>query len=468
MKTSPKIILKEIADDFNQFLKCGELDSYMGKIDPNLKIEDISKLLRIHFVLTTSSNGKIGVINFVDKLPQRIRRIKTTTKKATNIFEGEVKGRINFQKTIKKRYDRDPKDNTLFVCDIKEKDYDIAENLVLKHLLGIIYSIVDEDLKPAFDNKYDWIKEWINKKDLRNILNQLYLKNIYLKRVDLKKNILSERMINRATKSRIALYKEAAELITRYNKLTRYDLDLHEAKELLKNTFIRPKKEETLFELYWTIKIIKQFGSLDKLKFRLIDKGRGPVAIWEMGNYVYKIYHDSFPGHFRLKESAEELSALLKEKEKNNYLGREIKVLEKMGELTGSSKNGLWGGRPDILLEKYEKLDADEKLVSLFIGEVKFSQDQRYAIQGLKELLEYIAFIRSNYKSEYKYFEDYSNLFEETMKLKGALFLDSENKFKLEKDDKSVFVIKFKVGQNNLLDKQIKKWDEDSNRTLAQ
>ncbi|MFC1890854.1 hypothetical protein ACFLZT_00505 [Thermodesulfobacteriota bacterium] len=445
MKTSIDNMLNEISEDLNQFLKNGNLTSFTKEIDPNLKIDNILKLLRIHFILTATKKNKVGVINFIEQLPQRLRRIKTTVRKESEIIEGEVKGRINWQGTIRLRYNRNPSNKALFVCDKKEKNYDIAENLVLKRLLQIVHNIIYNDLNPAFKERYSWLKDWVGRKELKNVLNQLFLRNVYLKRIDLTENIVTERMINRAAKSRTILYREAAELLTRYNKLMKYDLDASEAKELLRNTFIEPDKAETLFELYWTIKIIKQF--IDP-KYQLIEPGSDTVATWKTKKNKYKIYHNSV-GNFEFKEKVDALSKLLKEKD--NYLGRALKVFDRLEKLVGVKSGSLWGGRPDILLEKY---DENDNLDSILVGEVKYTQDKGYAIQGLRELLEYLALI----KSDGIYIEKYDDLFSEPKKIKGALFLDFMGEDKLDiENDESVFVAMF---GDNCLYSQLKKWDD--------
>ena len=78
MKTPTDKLLEEISVDLNQFLKHGNLKSFSKKIDPNLNIDNIEKLLRIHFVLTTTNkeSNEIGVIDFIEKLPEQLRRIK--------------------------------------------------------------------------------------------------------------------------------------------------------------------------------------------------------------------------------------------------------------------------------------------------------------------------------------------------------------------------------------------------------
>jgi hypothetical protein len=442
MKTSADILLEEVADDFNQFLMYGNLSSFTQKIEPNLNIDNLAKLLRIHYVLTMSKDGgRVGVIDFVEQLTERLRRIKTTVKKETERFEGEVKGRINWKHTIRDRYNRNPKDRSSFICDKREINYDIAENLVLKSLLQIIHNIIYYDLNVAFENRYKWLKGWVEEKGLKEILNQLFFRNVYLKRINLSESAVTERMINKSSKSRSALYREAAELLARYRKLMTYELDSSEAKELLNNTFIEPDKADTLFELYWIIKIIKQFKNP---KFHLIERGTNIVASWEIGQETYKIFHDSV-GSFEFNEDIDKISRSLIDKD--NFLGRELKVLGKIEQLTGKKADNLWGGRPDIILEKHDK---DGRLVSIFIGEVKYTQDRGYAIQGLKELLEYMALIKKNGT----YVEKYKHLFDGLIKIKGCLFLDSidDEDLNIKRNDDTVQIVMFGEDMNILAD----------------
>ena len=144
------------------------------------------------------------------------------------------------------------------------------------------------------------------------------------------------------------------------------------------------------------------------------------------------MYHNS-TGIFGLKESIEDLNKKLGNKD--NYLGRELKVLEKLEQMAQiKSDKSLWGGRPDIILEKYGK---DDKIMSVFIGEVKYTDDRNYAIQGLKELLEYMALI----KGKGVYIENYANLFGKLEMVKGGLFLDKINELNIKSDDKIQIVM---------------------------
>lgn len=414
MKVSSSQILSEVADDLGQYLMQGaiSINPLVKKIEPNLKIHDIKKLIRIHFILTESgSSDDIGVIDFIKELNNRIRRIKTTIKPEIAVLNGFIKGKIKWNKTFLNRI-KYGSNNLLFTCELKEKDYNISENLVLKKLLQIIYSIIQNDIIVGIEKKYTWLKEWVSETALLEELKRIYLRNIYLKKINLQKIKISPRMIQNAKKSRNPLYREAAFLLSKYQKLMNFEIDPGEVKNLLRNTFIEPDRTEVLFELYWIIKLIKQFKTED-IVFELIEPGRNIISKWKKGEYDYTMYHDSV-GSFEFIEKVDELNKTIKD---DNYFKREIMVLKKLGEMTSIPKNSLWGGRPDILLEKRKS----GNLISVFIGEVKYTNDRSYAIQGLKELLEYIALIKEN---DQRVEPDLTNLFENLKKIKAGLFID--------------------------------------------
>jgi len=438
-KTTPDKLINEIGDNFNMFLKAGiRVDSFSKKIDPELNINNLNKLLRIHFVLTDE------VIDFVQALPKRVRRIKTTVDKRSQILNGEVKGRIEWDKTIKERCKCNYGDLTLFVCNQTEKNYNISENIVLKCLLSIIHSIIFEDLKPAIDKEYRWIGRWTEQKKLKTTLEEVFLRNIYIKRITSDDTEITERMIHSVSKSRNKLYRDAAKLLLRYNKIMKHDLDPKEAKELLRNTFIKPEKTEVLFELYWVIKMIeaKSRKELKDIRFNLIDGTNHIVAEWDDGDWTYRIYHDSVGTKFQFLERFEEVSKDIKSLGGDGYLIREGMVFGKWQDLCSKvfsleKGDSFWGGRPDILLEKCKK-DSD-KPEQVFIGEVKYTDSVEYAAQGLRELLEYMALIKL--KSSSKYFEEKENIFKSD-KVEGYLFVDKIDNVKTPVDS-NVNIVRF-------------------------
>ncbi len=167
----------------------------------------------------------------------------------------------------------------------------------------------------------------------------------------------------------------------------------------------------------------------------MIVPGENVVAEWVSDDSTYRIYHDSC-GSFKFKESIAWLNVNAQLKDKDNYLGRELQVIDMLEKMTGKgSQDSLWGGRPDIVLEKY---DENGDIVSVLIGEVKYTDSKNYAIQGLKELLEYIALIKEgeNYKLRYE------DLFENIDAVKGCLFLDAIADWEIE-EEKNISVVMF-------------------------
>jgi hypothetical protein len=433
-----RILLNKIASHFNQYLKQGKRfdpRSFTQHIDPNLNINRIDRLLRIHFILTKTENDtQVGVIDFVNNLPDRIRRIKTTVKLNRILIDGEVRGKIEWCKTFQVRNNQDPKNKSLFVCNQIERDYDIPENLVLKRLLQIIHDIIFNELQIE-TKKYDWLNEWVDEKGLKEVIKLVYLRNVYVKRVDLKDFKINERVINQSLKSRIPLYREAAVLLSRYYKLMNYDLDDTEAKSLLKNTFIQPKDPNKLFELYWIIEIIQNFKNV---QLELLEEGCTCVAHWKHNNSSYEIYHNSvMDAGFNFDTEIKNPTNSLGE---GDYFNREYKIIRKYEELT--TKKYLGNLRPDIILKRK---NSDGILDLILIGEVKYTKDIYYAHEGLQKLLTYVSLIRE--KSEY--IDNDASIFSLAGRIRGCLFIDEVPGFSLN-EDACIRYIKFDDDQEKL------------------
>ena len=96
-------LLPDIADQFSVYLKTGlEFDSVFQNIDPDLNINGLDDLLDLHFILSGRtldteqteraaddvSTVEIGVMDFLCLLPSRLRRLRTTTQRQTQVFNG--------------------------------------------------------------------------------------------------------------------------------------------------------------------------------------------------------------------------------------------------------------------------------------------------------------------------------------------------------------------------------------------
>lgn len=454
MSVKPEELLEEIGDDFNTYLKKGILDigPFSDKIEPNLNIDNLEDLLKIHFILTRKRDQEPGVIDFIQELPQKIRKIKTTITHENRLLEGEVKGRIDWQRTIKTRNSTGCSNETLFVCKQTKKNYEIKENLVLKKLLMVIHEIVFNKLKePEFTGKEsEWLDDWFkDKNDLKNTLERVFHRNIYLRRIKHEKIKVTDRMVYDVKKSRNKLYRDAATLLEKYRKLLNHELNQKEAKNLLRNTFIKPNKPEVLFELYWTIKVIKSFEKDSEITFKWITKGKNIVAEWEDKKHNYKIYHNS-TGSKNITYNIK----LGKEPKEDGYLKRQIEIVKKWKKLSDdlfdeTKGDNLWSGRPDIVLEKYNK---EGELLELLIGEVKYTQNKDYALKGLRELLEYMALVQENEE----FIEKEGDILK-SKKVRGILFTDKLPEIKNEQDTNEIKIVPYKSKQAQELSRIIKK-----------
>ncbi|MFN2363904.1 MAG: hypothetical protein ABR596_06355, partial [Halarsenatibacteraceae bacterium] len=114
-KISREQMLVEISDKLIIYLKNGNIstESFLKKIDPNIK--NFKHLIRIHFLLHEDVKA------FISSLPVEIRNIKTSTRKENRLYQGEVRGRINWQGTIASRYRSGYPDSTAYVCQETSK-----------------------------------------------------------------------------------------------------------------------------------------------------------------------------------------------------------------------------------------------------------------------------------------------------------------------------------------------------------
>ncbi len=134
-----------------------------------------------------------------------------------------------------------------------------------------------------------------------------------------------------------------------------------------------------------------------------------PVARWEQSGSRFVLSHDSTSEALTFNEriGTEDI-------EPDGYLFRLNEVLNRWQSLSEDllgrgESDSLWGGRPDIVLERFEQdMDGTWVLNNVFIGEVKYTQDVDYVATGLRELLEYMAFVKHD--SEDKYVENQENV----------------------------------------------------------
>lgn len=399
-KTSPEELISAVAEDFIVYLKAGTINPNSFIQELNLNIRNFRQLLRIHFVLQPE------VVDFARRLPQRLQRLKVATQSIAEFMEGEIRGRIDWSRTLKQSCYHTSR--TTYSCLRSEKSFGIKENLVLKRLLQVIHQTLINDLKVKDQPEYTWLKDWLGESPLYRAFEQAYLRNVYLRRVTTTGVNITPRMLRETQQSRYALYREAALLLEKFQRIEKVNIDKCEAIELLTRTFISPSKDDVLFELYWVLMIIKTWAQGAQLS--LLPRGQNLVASWQKGNFSYSLYHDS-NGSSRVNFNVA-LTEL--ENSKNLFLQRLYKSRTLRNELArrifGENVDGnYFQGRPDILVEV---CNSKGELVRIVIGEVKYTSSTDYAVQGLTELLDYMHFA----KGKATYLKEGS--------ITGVLFLD--------------------------------------------
>jgi len=439
VKTSEEALLDDITDDFHTYLRKGvRFEQVIGSAHADLDIDDLETLLRIHFVLTDAdindTGMAVGVLDFMRQLEDRIRRMKTATTPESFERRGEVRGRIDWQGTVKTRARAGRLDEPIFVCSQPEEHYNIDENLVLKRLLTVIYDIVTNDLAYAIDNPegYEWLDSWLtpltngagrSAESGAETLQRIYERNIYLQRIDVEESEITDRTIESVRRSRSSFYQDAATLLDRYRRVMNHDLDTAEAREMLNSTLIAPEKPEVLFELYWIFRILDAY---DAVQYRVLTEGQkdpSTIATWEADGARYVLSHDAAGEQLTFRESIQEQDI-----DPDGYLYRMQEVLTRWQKLSTDllgrgGGDSLWGGRPDIVLERFEATPTGGwNLDQVFLGEVKYTQDLDYVATGLRELLEYMAFVKQDSETG-PYIETPDTLLT-SESVKGLLFVD--------------------------------------------
>ncbi|SHH23892.1 hypothetical protein [Thermosipho atlanticus] len=407
MKTPKELLVKEIGSDLINYLKSGTIsvNSFLKVL--NLNIENLQDLLKIHYILLKD------VREYIFSLPELIRKLRVSTNVSKEYSYEGVKGQIDWQDTIKERLKRNYKDRTLYCKNERNKYYNTKENIILKKFLETVYKIIFEEIKMERFTNYEWYRDG---KIINGTVKNIYEKNIYMNRINLEDIKITERMLEDVSKNRNILYAKAAKLLKKYYEIVNLKVPIDELKSVFEKTFIEIADENTLFELYWIVKIIKSNAS--NYKMYIMDDKNNKVATWEDENFTYTIYHNSTgSSELFFNIYLDEVKDLIN---KNEYITRLTSVINEFSkirkELFGIRKeNNLWNGRPDILLEIRDNKTGEIK--KIIIGEVKYTTDQDYMLEGVRQLLEYIHFIK--YKdNEYIYKN-------KQIQIEGFLFVDN-------------------------------------------
>ncbi|WP_323174108.1 hypothetical protein [Natrialba sp. PRR66] len=346
------------------------------------RFEEYELLLDLHFILQKD------VVEFVRNLSEQLRSIRTETRTTSRTRRGTVDGRINWGDTIKKRYSQYPRDNSIFVCDNRSEDYDIPENIVLKRLISIIHNTIRE-AEEYLRADYDWVSEtWKGSDDLIDELQRIVERNVHVRRIrDPDTYEPTERMLTTAADSRQEVYRNAASLLRSRQRL--FDGDSEAIRRLLEQTAIAPDDTDSLFELFVLFRFIATIEELQEStpQFQTIATDRQEVARFEGGHEIV-LYHDNSARDRNLS-----FTAVPDEDEDSQSRTDKVQLVAK--EIAGNYFKKEYQdhtGRPDVIVLEVISDDDHEYL----IVEVKNSANEDTIRRGIKETLEYLAFLRLN------------------------------------------------------------------------
>lgn len=347
------------------------------------RFHDYERLVRLHFVL------RPDVVDFVESLPRRLRSVKTQTENVSRVTRGNVDGRINWSATVRERHSRNPNDRSLFVCENRTESYDVDENVVLKRLLALVHDTLGE-CEEYLARDYEWVNErWRGDPDLVETMRDVFRRNVHVTRIRRPEEYEpTERMLQRASESRQEVYREAARLLARYRETLAGDREA--IAELLEQTAITPDDDETLFELYVLFRYIGVVEELSNGRFELrtIETGSQEVARLDHEDRSIVVYHDS-------AARAHDLRFVSDVDDKDpEALSRTERIQHESGRLTDEYFLGdgrtRTTGRPDVIVLEIDDGETAEYLIT----EVKYSSRRETIQRGVKETLEYLAFLR--------------------------------------------------------------------------
>lgn len=382
-------LLDQLTQDVLAYVMHGTFPQhhFVNEIKPSElddRFADYEALIQLHFILRPT------VVSFVESLPTRIRQMKTQTQNVSKKRRGQVQGRINWTKTVRERYARNPRDRALFVCDDRTENYDVDENIVLKQLLSVIYKTLVES-EEYLRADYEWVTDrWAENLELIDQMKEIFERNVHVTRIRAPEEYEpTERMLISAETSRHPLYRDAASLIREYR--ASLDGDEDAIRELLDTTAITPDDDETLFELFVLFKYIGAIESLHETRFTVqtIRSEKQEVAKLddpETGTELV-LYHDKAAGDRGLSfDSAPD-------ERKDEFTRHETIHRESVRTARQYFKNEKLGsntGRPDVIVLEVDHGENKEYLIT----EVKYSTRQETIRAGITETLEYLAFLK--------------------------------------------------------------------------
>lgn len=339
-------------------------------------------IIDFHFVTSKE------LFTYLEDIDRLIHQFKKTSVFRYTQNDGLIRGNIDWNRTIKNRLNGDIKNQCSYIVRHNIAYENTIENIVLFELCNIIRNILsNEDLISFLLKDNSRLKCYFDvSTHFIEILNHYGLN----RRIDL--DCIDSKTLSKVKNSKRELYSTAARLLESYYYCKSGNVD--NISELLIQSFLNVCNEDTKFELYWLFKTLEDNTSIESVRFNNIFPGSVQIAEWEDKKFKYKIYHNC--GKTSSVEFNIKVNDLLNRKNAKYDLAlrRIIKNYSDYHNIfldNNHQKNTIQRGRPDIIIEKYNKKD---ELKELYLGEVKNTDRKEYASEGLFELLEYMEIAR--------------------------------------------------------------------------
>lgn len=414
-KTDPDELSRLVTSELTTYLGAGELNAnrLAESIDySGLRITDLDQLKQLHFALYSE------VVDYVDRLQERLRRVKIEHRRQQESTHGEVRGPIKWQETLRKR----PKtgDPALFVISNPEIELDIPENRVVKKLVSTIAEPLTKDIEGT---DQDWRDMWQDTDIVE--LQRTLEHNVYLDQLpDAREIQVTDRDLSKARRSRHRLYSKGAELYRLYDDLLNDRYQRDEVQSLLRETIVTPSKDPDLFELFCLFAEIHRLKEeYPELELKRIEPGMDEIASLNGKDRKISIYYDQ-GGPLKFFEDLPTSDELKREWRVPKAIVRHQSALEQHESLVESflkegKNHSYYQGRPDLVITEYAKQGGHIYLDRVSLGEVKYSRSTSTFSSGLRELLEYIYIAREKRNQDYIFGEQLS-----TEDVQGIIFTD--------------------------------------------
>jgi hypothetical protein len=257
-----------------------------------------------------------------------------------------------------------------------------------------------QDSEEFLKNQYEWNQEsWKNEEKLIDELERIFERNVHVDRIrEPEYYEPTERMIISAENSRQPLYTEAAELVKKRRDIQ--EGDKHEIKNLLQNTAITPDDESTLFELYVLFRFIQKLEEIrdDSVTLETIKPNQNEIARFSDDPEMV-LYHDQSAGDRNISFDIEES---FEEKDKLSRSDRVQKVARTISDNYFNEGYQNFTGRPDVIA--LEIKDDENNQYEYLIAEVKNSRNKSTIRRGIRDTLEYLAFLQVHPAKQKKHY----------------------------------------------------------------